>query len=78
VAEHWELLGSKFPSNTISRMLSTIHTVTDPVLAASIEAFLAEHPVPQGAKTVTQYREKLRVNVALAERERAILSAALR
>jgi puromycin-sensitive aminopeptidase len=78
VAEHWDLLGTKFPSNTISRMLSTIHTVTDPALAASIEAFLAEHPVPQGAKTVTQYREKLRVNVALAERERANLSAALR
>jgi len=77
LAQHWDELCAKFPTNTISRMLSTIATVNDPALAASIEGFLVEHPVPQGAKTVEQYREKLRVNVALAERERAELARAV-
>jgi hypothetical protein len=40
-------------------------------------AFFAEHDVPQGEKTLAQHLERLRVNVALREREGASLAASL-
>ncbi len=78
VADHWDELNEKFPTNTISRMLGTITTITDAELAAEVDAFLDAHPVPQGAKTVAQNREKMHVMVALAQREAGALAGALR
>ncbi len=78
VEAHWEDFQAKFPSNTISRLVGAITTITDAPLAARVERFLDEHPVPQGAKTVTQNREKMGVMVALAQREAAPFAAALR
>ena len=78
VEQHWDELNERFPTNTISRMLGTITTVTDAALAARIETFLDTHPVPQGSKTVAQNREKMSVMVALARREAAALAEALR
>jgi puromycin-sensitive aminopeptidase len=77
VARHWTELNERFPSNTIVRMLAPLATFTDPRLAHEVEAFFAEHPIPQGAKTLAQHLEKLRVNVALAERERVTLRQAV-
>ncbi|MEZ5263062.1 MAG: M1 family metallopeptidase [Acidimicrobiales bacterium] len=78
VEQQWDALNERFPTNTISRMLATITTVTDPALAERIGTFLDGHPVPQGAKTVAQNREKMGVMVALARREAAALAEALR
>ncbi len=78
VEANWNALNERFPSNTISRMVGTITTITDPALANAVASFLDAHPVPQGAKTVAQNREKMGVMVALAEREAAALAAALR
>jgi hypothetical protein len=50
-------------------MLSGMRSVNDPALAADIEAFTAEHPVPQAKQTLPQHLERLRVSVALRERE---------
>ena len=47
VHERWDEMNERFPSNSIVRMLSGIRSVNDPALAADIEAFTAEHPVPQ-------------------------------
>jgi puromycin-sensitive aminopeptidase len=49
VAERWEELLDRFPSNSIVRMLNGIRSIHDPVLAGEVHAFLAAHPVPQGA-----------------------------
>ena len=46
--ERWDEMNERFPSNSIVRMLSGIRSVNDPALAADVEAFIAEHPVPQG------------------------------
>ena len=78
VEANWDGLNARFPSNTISRMLSTITTITDPALADAVNTFLDTHPVPQGAKTVIQNREKMQVMVSVAARERALLAASLR
>ena len=77
VARNWDELTARFPDNSISRMLSGITSITDEPIVAAIEAFLAEHPVPQAAKTVEQHREQMRINTALKAREGARLSAAL-
>ena len=78
VADRWDGVGAKIPSNTVSRMLEGIRTVTDPALAADIGAFLDAHPVPQGAKAVAQHRERMGTAVALRARVEAPLAAALR
>ena len=73
VHERWDEMNERFPSNSIVRMLSGIRTVNDPALAADIEAFTAEHPVPQAKQTLKQHLERMRVAVALRERESANL-----
>jgi puromycin-sensitive aminopeptidase len=69
VHERWDEMNERFPSNSIVRMLSGIRAVTDPALAADIEAFTAEHPVPQAKQTLQQHLERMRVSVQLWERE---------
>jgi puromycin-sensitive aminopeptidase len=69
VEEHWEAINARFPDNTISSMLGGITALSTPELAERVDAFLDDHPVPQGAQTVSQYRERLAVNVALRARE---------
>jgi len=77
VHRNWDTVTGRFPSNSIPRLLDGVRTLTDPTVAAGVEAFLAEHPVPQGAKTVAQHIERMKVNVALAQREGAALADAL-
>jgi puromycin-sensitive aminopeptidase len=71
VQERWEELNDRFPSNSIVRMLNGIRSIHDPALAAQVDAFLAEHPVPQGAKQLGQHLERMHVTVALGERIRS-------
>jgi puromycin-sensitive aminopeptidase len=75
---NWESLGERLPTNAISRMVSGVRTFTDPTLARRVAAFFAAHPVPQAAKAFAQHTERMQVMVALAQRERAGLAAALR
>jgi puromycin-sensitive aminopeptidase len=65
IAERWDELNERFPSNSIARMLNGVRSVGDPTRAAAIEAFLAEHPVEQAKQTVAQHLERMRVTVAL-------------
>jgi puromycin-sensitive aminopeptidase len=69
VTREWDRLVERFPDNTIPRLLGGVVTLSRPEQAADVEGFIAAHPVPQGAKTVEQHLERLRVNVALRERE---------
>ncbi|HEY4375993.1 MAG TPA: M1 family aminopeptidase, partial [Acidimicrobiales bacterium] len=77
IVERWDDLLARFPTPSISRMLSGIRTFSDPSLAAEVEAFLETHPVPSGAKQVSQHLERMRVTVAVRQREAARLAAAL-
>ncbi len=77
VHRNWDTVTARFPNNSIPRLLEGVRTLTDPAVAADVDAFLAEHPVPQGAKTVAQHLERMKVNVALRQREGATLADAL-
>lgn len=78
VKGEWDTINERFPDNTIPRLLGGVTTLSTPELAADVEAFVAAHPVPQAVKTIEQHLERLRVNVALRERESARLGEALR
>ncbi|HEU5149814.1 MAG TPA: M1 family metallopeptidase [Iamia sp.] len=78
VARRWDDALARFPSNSISRMLSGVRTVTDAGLARTVEGFLAEHPVPQGDKPIAQHRERMRAGVALRDRVAGDLATALK
>ncbi len=69
VEANWEAIGGRFPDNAFPSMLAGVTALSSPALAERVDAFLADHPVPQAAKTIDQHRERLRVNVALRERE---------
>lgn len=78
VEQRWDEMNERFPSNSIVRMLHGIRAVGEVELAEAIEAFLAEHPVPQAKRTLQQHLERMRVSVALRQREAARLSQHLR
>jgi puromycin-sensitive aminopeptidase len=69
IAERWSEITARFPANSIPRLVSGIRAVRDRALAERAVAFLADHPVPQGARQVRQHIERMWVTVALAERE---------
>ncbi len=77
IRDRWDELGRRFPSNSIARMVGGIEALHRFGLADEVEAFFASHPVPQAQRTVDQHVERLRVNVALREREAPRLTAAL-
>ena len=69
VRQHWDEANAAFPSNTIVRMVGSVRLLTDETVAADVQAFFAEHPIEQAAKTLDQVLERQRVNTALRSRE---------
>jgi puromycin-sensitive aminopeptidase len=77
VEQHWDEINTRFPSNSISRMIEGIAAQADTGLATRARAFIESHHVPQGALLIQQTLERLDVNVAFAQREGAGLASAL-
>ncbi|ETX07208.1 MAG: hypothetical protein ETSY2_12535 [Candidatus Entotheonella gemina] len=77
VADNWDRMLEAYPDNAIVRMLDGFKALSEPDIAAEIEAFFQSHKVPQGDLTLQQHLERLRVNAFLREREAASLAAAL-
>ena len=77
VQDNWHAMLEKYPDNAIVRMLDGVKTLSQPEVAANVEAFFDSHEVPHGEKTLKQVLERLRVNVALREREAEPFAAAL-
>jgi hypothetical protein len=77
VTERWPDITGRFPANSIPRLVSGIRAVRERALAERAVAFLADHPVPQGAQQIRQHIERMWVTVALAERESDRFTASL-
>jgi puromycin-sensitive aminopeptidase len=73
--KHWEEMTRQYPDNSIVRMCEGITALVSPALEADVRQFFSSHPVKQGAKTMDQHLEKLRIAVACKQREEANLSA---
>lgn len=76
--EKWDEMGRQYPDNSIVRMCEGIISLVTPTLEAEVIDFFASHPVKQGAKTMQQHLEKLRVAVACKQREAANVEAYLK
>ncbi|MDP9074312.1 MAG: ERAP1-like C-terminal domain-containing protein, partial [Actinomycetota bacterium] len=74
--QRWAAVTSRFPDNSIPRMLDGIASITDAGLAVAIHAFLDAHPIPQ-QKLLAQALERLDINVAFAGRVGGELPGAL-
>jgi aminopeptidase N len=69
VTDHWDELIERIPESLVTRMLEGARFLCrDEKLSAEVAAFLAEHPVPSGQRTVAQTVERLWVNTAMAAR----------
>jgi puromycin-sensitive aminopeptidase len=77
VRERWPALVAAFPSNTHVRMVDSVKLLSRPEEVVDARAFFAEHPIPQGAKTLEQILERQAVNAALRAREADRLPEAL-
>jgi len=69
VADEWDTINARLPSNSIARLLGGVRTLNDPSIADSVRTFFDTHDVPQGDKILAQHLEYLGVNVALRRRE---------
>ena len=68
IAENWDGLLEKFPSNSISRMLGGVTAISKPDEALMVSRFLADHQIPQGKKLIDQHLERQQVNTAFRQR----------
>lgn len=77
IVQHWDEMVNAYPDNAIVRMAGGVRALSKPPIAAEVEKFFETHKVPTGELTMQQHLEKLRVNVALRERESANLQKLL-
>ncbi len=76
VREHWNHIDARMPRNTMVRMVETVRSLDRPSEVADIQAFFAEHPIPQGQRTLDQILERQRVNADVRQRNERALRAA--
>ena len=78
VTGHWDELVDRFPANILPRMLDGVRALCgSPTLAAEVTAFIEDHPLPSGGKTVEQILERLAVSVAFGVRHGSTLASDL-
>ncbi len=76
VRTRWNDLLEAYPQVTVRHLFDGLPSLSQPEVAADVEAFFAETEV-RSAKTLAQMLEILRVHVALREREADRIGAAL-
>ncbi|HEX5095230.1 MAG TPA: M1 family metallopeptidase, partial [Acidimicrobiia bacterium] len=69
VHHNWGAIDDRFPRTLMSRMLEGITWLVDDQTARDVPAFLAEHPIKEGAKVIAQHLERQRIHRTLWERE---------
>jgi len=75
IKAHWPEMIERFPDNTHVRMLAGITALSTAEQVSDIESFFKTHTVKQGQKTLDQYLERLRINLAFREREASKLAS---
>jgi len=69
VRTRWDRIRQRLPFNATHRLVEGVTGITDANLARDIEGFLADHVVPEARTLIAQHVERMRVQVALYERE---------
>ena len=77
LSEKWPEMSATLPPMTHSRVLEGLPSLSYPDVAAEIETFFAEHPLPHAVKALEQKLERLRAMVMMRERETGSVTRAL-
>jgi puromycin-sensitive aminopeptidase len=77
VRDHWSEIRERFGGMLLPRMIEGTTWLTGDASYTDVTAFLAAHPVPEGALVIGQHMERLRVHRAAVERERDRFSKSL-
>ena len=75
--EHWDDLTGRFAPSLLARSLEGIAAICDAGLADRVNRFCSDREMPLAGPRLDQLLERMKVNVALAERTRGTLSTAL-
>jgi puromycin-sensitive aminopeptidase len=68
VRDHWDQLLPRFAASNVIHLAQGARTITAPELVAEIQAFFAEHDIPQNHLSLVQAMERQRVMAAMRER----------
>jgi puromycin-sensitive aminopeptidase len=75
VRDHWDELVPRFASSNVIHLASGVRVQTAPDVVADVQAFFAEHDIPQNHLMLLQALERQRVFAALRERASGELAA---
>ncbi|MEM1335326.1 MAG: M1 family metallopeptidase, partial [Actinomycetota bacterium] len=75
--DRWPEANTRFPKNTIVRMIESVALLTSTDDVHDVQSFFAEHPIEQSINTQRQILERQHVNAALRARDGERLTAAL-
>jgi puromycin-sensitive aminopeptidase len=75
VRDRWDELVPRFASSNVIHLAYGVRTQTDPEIVADVQAFFAEHDIPQNHLMLQQALERQRVFAALREQVAAELEA---
>jgi puromycin-sensitive aminopeptidase len=75
VRDHWDELVPRFASSNVIHLAGGVRIQTDPEIVADVQAFFAEHDIPQSHLMLLQGLERQRVFAALRERAAGELAA---
>jgi puromycin-sensitive aminopeptidase len=75
VRDHWDELLPRFAASNVIHLAVGARTLTDPELVGEIQAFFAEHDIPQNHRTLLQAMERQRMMSAMRERASGELAA---
>ncbi len=76
VRERWDAIVARLAPSTVVYVAAGVRALVAPRLVEDVQAFFAEHDIPQSALQLRQTLEMQRVNAAFAARARAELQAA--
>jgi puromycin-sensitive aminopeptidase len=75
--DRWTDLVTRYPDNSISRMVGGVRGIWDPAAAADVLEFFTVPRVPHSDRPIAQHMEMVRAHQAARTRERDRLTAAL-
>ena len=78
VRDHWDELLPRFAASNVIHLAHGARIITDPELVPEVQAFFAEHDIPQNHLSLVQAMERQRMMAALRERIGGELAARFR
>jgi puromycin-sensitive aminopeptidase len=70
----WDAVLEAMPGLTRRRVVEGLPALSQPEVAQDVQAFFAEHPIPEATRALSQKLELLQVNLQMRERETPVVT----